>query len=244
MNPLFFVMACAVCSLGPVTDHDTAKRRIAEWKGKVFGDTEDVLEILLNSTQVEGKDLAILDAFPALTDLSLENTRVGDVGMTHVAKLSKLEWLNLYRTWVGDDGARSLSQSRSIRMLPIGETNLTDVGLAHLSKMSQLTYLGLRGNKITDAGVLHLLKLENLEGLHLGETEVTDKGVRRLSKLSKLEKLWLHDLPITDASIEALFKMEKLRELYLYDTKVTTKGAKRLQVALPKCRIAHEAFTD
>ena len=78
----------------------------------------------------------------------------------------------------------------------------------------------------------------------MGETKVTDRGVSKLAALAKLEKLWLHDLPITDASIEALSKMEKMRELYIYDTKISNKGAKRLQVALPKCRIAHEAFPD
>ena len=130
------------------------------------------------------------------------------------------------------------------RMVYGREQNVDDKGLEHLTTFPERKILNLGGSKVTDDGMAILARFNKLEELKFENTKVTDEGVRRLAVLTKLEKLWLHDLPITDASIDALFQMNKLRELYIYDTKVTVKGAKRLQVALPKCRIAHEAFPD
>ncbi|MGE4550356.1 MAG: hypothetical protein AAEJ57_03125, partial [Opitutales bacterium] len=112
----------AALALYAGADEESAKRRVTELGGKTFVRKGEVVEVVLNGAPVEDKGLAALLAFPALTDLSLENTRAGDADMAHLAKLPKLEWLNLYRTWVGDLGARSLAQSKSLRMLPIGET--------------------------------------------------------------------------------------------------------------------------
>jgi len=239
-----FLSLFFVSSAFGLTSSETSKRKVEELGGNLFFEKGKVVEVVLNKTQVEDKDLTLLEAFPHMRDLSLENTRIGNAGMVHAAKLPKLEWLNLYRTWVGDDGARSLAESKSLKMLPIGETNLTDKGLVHLSRMRQLTYLGLRGNNVTDKGVLHLGKLIKLEGLYLGETRVTDAGVRMLLALKGLKKLWLHDLPITDDSIKALSTMKNLQELHVYATKISSEGAKSLQSALPKCRVIHESLTN
>ena len=130
---LFFVS-----SVFGSTSSESSKRKVKELGGDLFFLKGKAVEIVLNKTQVEDKDLALLLAFPDLKDLSLENTRAGDAGMAHVAKLPGLEWLNLYRTWVGDKGARHLADSKSLKMLPIGETNLTDNGLSHLSRATLL----------------------------------------------------------------------------------------------------------
>ena len=74
-------------------DEELAMQRVADLKGKTFATKGKVVEVVLNATQVEDKDLAALLTFPELADLSLENTRVGDAGMVHLAKLPKLEWL-------------------------------------------------------------------------------------------------------------------------------------------------------
>ncbi|SVD48870.1 uncharacterized protein METZ01_LOCUS401724, partial [marine metagenome] len=56
---------------------------VAELGGKAFVSKGKVVEVVLNKTQLEDADLALLSAFPDLTDLSLESTRAGDAGMVH-----------------------------------------------------------------------------------------------------------------------------------------------------------------
>ena len=137
----------------------------------VFVKTGHVVEVNANRTKIVDDDLRLVAGFSEMTDLSLEQTKIGSASLVHLRRLKKLEWLNLYRTQVGDEGLRHLSALPKLRHLPIGETNITDAGLAHLATMKQLLYLGLRGNKITDAGLVHLRQLTNLRGLFLGETK-------------------------------------------------------------------------
>ena len=76
-------------------DEQSARRKVTELGGKTLLAKGRVVEVVLNKSQLDDADLALLSAFPDLTDLSLENTRASDVAMVYVAKLAKLEWLNL-----------------------------------------------------------------------------------------------------------------------------------------------------
>ena len=91
MKPLALMLAHAVFALGLVAADDAAKRRVFELKGKVFDNNGQVGEVVLNATQVEDKDLAFLLAFPELSDLSLENTRVGDAGIVQCQGFQRLD---------------------------------------------------------------------------------------------------------------------------------------------------------
>jgi hypothetical protein len=79
--------------------------------GTVFERDGAVVEVNLNRTRVEDRDLDRLAVFTAMTDLSLEETAIGDDGLRRLAGLKVLVWLNLYRTRVGDDGLSHLRAS-------------------------------------------------------------------------------------------------------------------------------------
>jgi len=215
-------------------------QRIEMIGGTVFRRDGRVVEVLLNRREATDEHMSAIAAFKGLTDLSLEETAVGDAGMERISGLQRLEWLNLYRTRVGDDGLRALCRIESLRMLPIGETRVTDAGLAHLPALARLEYLGLRGNKITDSGLEHVGKLTTLKGLHLGGTGVTDAGLSRLEGLQKLEKLWLNKTAITDAAVASLAKLKSLRELQVGETKLTPSGLEALRKALSRCLVEVE----
>ena len=102
-----------------------------------------------------------------ITDLSLEQTDIGDAGLTHITGMPSIEWLNLYQTKVTAQSSSILVTLPNLRHLPIGETGITDTALLDIGKITGLRYLGLRGTKNTDRGIANLTKLENLTGLHL-----------------------------------------------------------------------------
>ena len=79
--------------------------------GTVFERDGAVVEVNLNRTRVEDRDLDGLAGFTAMTDRSLEETAIGDDGLRRLAGLKVLVWLNLYRTRVGDDGLSHLRAS-------------------------------------------------------------------------------------------------------------------------------------
>jgi len=95
----------------------------------------------------------LVKAFPKLTSLSILGSKVTDVGVAHLARLSGLTELHL--DWV----------------------EITDEGLKLLAVFSELTSLSLECNKITDAGLRELLALPKLAELFLTDNEVTKDGV-------------------------------------------------------------------
>ena len=210
--------------------------------GRAFLKKGKISEIILIDKDVPSGFFSQLGDLSELTDLSLENCRIQADHIIPISTLPKLEWLNLYRTPLGEQGVNLLSKSKSIALLPIGKAGVTDLGLEYLCKMGQLTYLGLRGNPVTDKGAKHLSKLTKLEGLYLGETQVTNQTVTEIAHLSRLQKLWLHDLPITDEAIVHLSKLKRLKEIHIYATNISARGAQSLQKSLPKCRVIHEIF--
>lgn len=206
--------------------------------GHVFEKKGRVVEINLNGNpRADDQLLKLVSQFRELTDLSLEGTNITDAGIMHLKDLKKLEWLNLYRTNVGDPSLATLSTIKSLKHLPIGETNVTDKGLEHLAGMAQLVYLGFRKNKISDAGVSKLKNLKVLQGLHLGETQITDASVQHLLNFPKLKKLWLHDTQIGDSSVNLLAQLKSLKFLAVSGTEITPAAIKTLQTKLPKCEI-------
>lgn len=179
---------------------------------------------------------------PKLTDFSLEN---GELYLITLGEMSSshpgIEWLNLYQTKIGDDGARIIGEMRSLTHLPAGETGITDVGLAHLSELKNLQYLGLRGNAISSKGLTAIQNLKSLKELNLAQTNVDDDGIAWLANRFDLDKLWLHDTRITDDSLAQLAKMKSLKTLYLQRTNTTADAIAILRKNLPNCSIFWES---
>ncbi|MCH2202500.1 MAG: hypothetical protein MK102_11065 [Fuerstiella sp.] len=218
----------------------TRKERVQQLKqlgATVFFQGDHVIEINANRTTITDRDLQLVSEFVDMTDLSLEQTAVGDSGLSHLNSLQALEWINLYRTQIGDNSLKNIRRLRSLQHLPMGETRVTDAGLIYLSEMNQLLYLGLRGNTVTNDGLKHLRKLTGLTGLHLGGTQVTDAGLKHLLGMTRLQNLWLNKTNISDKSIATVGLLKTLRELNIADTNFTSDGVKQLTRLLPRCHI-------
>jgi arylsulfatase A len=224
----------------PAVDPEAAARRLEAAGATVFRKDGKVVEVILEGREVTAEMLRDAGALRDLVDLSLERTSTDDAGIELLAGLERLEWLNLYRTKVGDRALAALGRLPRLKHLPIGETGVTDAGLAHLEAMKGLEYLGLRGNRITDAGLAHVAKLAGLKGLHLGQTGVTDAGVARLRDLRGLEHLWLDGVPVTDAAVEPLKALRDLKELHVAGTRLSAAGLAALRAALPRCAVETE----
>ena len=225
----------------PALTHSPVEQ-VEQLGGRAFLKKGKVSEIILIDKDVPSGFFSQLGDLSELTDLSLENCRIEPDNIVAISNLPKLEWLNLYRTPLGEQEVNLLSKSSNIVLLPLGKVGVTNRGLENLCKMSQLTYLGLRGNPITDAGARHLSKLKNIEGIYLGETQVTDRTIAEIAHLSRLQKLWLHDLPITDEAVSHIAMLKQLREVHIYATNISAQGARTLQKSLPRCRVIHEIF--
>ena len=96
------------------------------------------------------------DSFGSTSRVWLNQTAVVDADLRHVARLPRLETLDL------------------------GDTRITDAGLVHLRGLTRLEELSLDHTQITDAGLANLKGLRNLRILWLEESRVTHDGIASL----------------------------------------------------------------
>ena len=194
-------------STGKVMSKDQEKHTVESLGGTVVTNplTGTVSEIRMNQCMtLRDRDLAILNTYELLTDLSLEGTSINGTGFSTLTKLKNVQWLNLWDTKITDEGLREIARLKSLTHLPIGRTEITDAGIQHLSGMPNLLYLGLRGTKISNHGIRTLCSLPKLIELNLRNTRITDKCIKHLTGIRSLRKVWLGETGITPKGIEQL----------------------------------------
>jgi Leucine Rich repeats (2 copies) len=147
-------------------------------------------------------DLTGLECAENLTNLDLAHNSVSD--LTPLAKLGKLEFLNLYSNTVISD-IRPLSGLTNLQMLWLGENSISN--FAPLSGLRNLTHLDINRNLISD--LRPLASLTNLKFLALQVNQIRD--LTGLSGLTNLEYLDLGWNLISDLSpLSGLPNLQKL----------------------------------
>ena len=165
------------------------------------------------------------DRFGRVTELQLQNNRVGGELPAELGQLTKLRRLLLHR-----DFWHSVAYSNPIvgaipaelgLLSDLEELNLTDNELigeipAELGQLSNLKELLLANNDLSGEIPAELGRLLNLTRLHLARNDMNGKIPTELGQLSNLKEL---DLSYNDLSGEIpdeLGKLSFLEALYLY----------------------------
>ena len=149
----------------------------------------------------------------SLTDLSLDNTEVGDAG-----------WR-----------ARGLEKpSETVPRPHEGHRRWVFAVEGAESPRNPVT----RRDRVTDPGMVHLKGLTRLEWLLLHDTQVGDAGLRHLKGLADLEFLFLHNTQVSDAGLEHLKGLSRLQILNVENTRVTDAGSK-IPESAAKAKISH-----
>lgn len=136
---------------------------------------------------------------PPVANLYLGHTRITDAGIARVA-LDELEWLDVGYTRIGEQGLSHIARAPRLRRLTLEHTAVPPQALGALANLRQLEYLDLSGLPVTDEQLEFVQRLEQLESLWLTETLVTDAGRRELEKLPNLKTI---DVSRTDASSDS-----------------------------------------
>lgn len=178
----------------------------------------------LNDTRVDDASVAHLAKLPGLRLLFLTGTNITDASFKHLKNNNVLVHLTLSNTKTTDDGLRELSTFRQLESLVLNNTRISDKGLTFLSTMPLLSDLSMQSTEVTDEAADSIRKIKNLSHLDLGNTKFTSKGLAALGKLPKLETLHLVGLPINDDNVALLSNFPNLTQLSLKGTSVTDAG--------------------
>ena len=141
------------------------------------------------------RDLAPLDK---LEELHACGMQVGDTAAVIIAdKLKQLKKLYLNNTQVGDTGVSELVKMPKLMLLSLYGTNVQDAGLAALPKLKTLEVLELSFG-FTDQSAKIIAGCTNLKTLRLfNNTELTDKGLQELGRLPHLKEVEIRGGKIT-----------------------------------------------
>jgi hypothetical protein len=198
---LLLLVADRLAAAEPL-DADALRKAVEDVGGKItFSEDGKPVEIDLynGNNPLKGKggrNTAVNDAWleklaglTTLTSLSLANCDVHAEGMKHVAKLTKLENLNLTLTPVSDDG------------------------LAHLVTLTELKSLGLASSQCTGTGFKHLHGLKKLSNVNMHFTPANDAGLAAIAEMPNLERLWVVHAKFTDEVASSLGAHKNLKRL-------------------------------
>jgi len=142
-------------------------------------------KLRLASTQVSDDGLAALSARTTLEELDLSsNSLITNAGLVHLAKLTGLKKLNLWKVQISDAGIQLLAPLNRLEWLNLDQTMLTDAGLPVLKGMMSLTFLHLGSTRITAAGAPALFHLKGLKDLKITRTALgsSETAVAELQK--------------------------------------------------------------
>ena len=185
---------------------------------------------------IDNAGLSYLKGLTALEEINLEGTFVGDKGLEHFNKMTRLKTVDLSRTKVTGSGLSQLSPDSLETVLLFGAP-LTDEGLAGVQKLINLKHLNLIGvdnqGQLTNKGIRCLQGLKSLEILSIdGHRRVDDWAFSYLRNLTELRQLFMSGTGVNGSEFEQLAKMPKLELLHLGNCKVTDNNLAKLP-ALP-----------
>jgi len=170
---------------GDVTDW------VAGLGGKVQRDAAgNVVAVNLRGTWVNDVEMIDIARLPKLQRLDLSHTRITDEGMLHLKPANQIEDLNLYYAeWVTDQGMTAIKNWKKLKRLDVRGTRISNGTLDIVSHMPELEALDISNSQITDNGMDMLITLTNLKELSLGQGRVGTGELGFLRVLTTLTSL-------------------------------------------------------
>jgi hypothetical protein len=183
---------------------------------------------------ISDEELAAIGKLNQLEVLDLQDTRVTNDGLRHLAGLTNLKSLRLvndYRDfYYGDD---YYGKSRLEHLASSGELLVP----AHLPVLPRLEAICFKFGLVRDRDVRQLAAFPRLKSLDFSETFVTDAALAELASLESLEELAIHDVA-SGAGHESLCALKRLKALHIepYHWLIEDEGE------IDRCRRALEAL--
>jgi hypothetical protein len=166
--------------------------------------------------------------------LSFEWGHIPDDCLGPLARLTKLEELHLSDSPVSS-GVQVVKHMTRMKYLNLEETLVGDDELKVIAGLEHLETLFVRSPNITDAGVGHLAGCARIETLSADSPQVTPNGLKQLARLPRLRTLYLWERPINAATLESLKTIETLEKLVGNGKGISRAARKKLEGELPQC---------
>jgi Leucine-rich repeat (LRR) protein len=164
---------------------------IASLGGRVQRDTTgNVVAVNLRGAWVDDVEMIDVARLPKLERLDLSHTRITDEGMLNLKPATGIRDLNLYYSeWITDQGMTAIKNWKMLKRLNVRGTRIANGTLEIVSHMPQLEALDVSNTQITDNGLDLLIAMTGLKELALGRSRVGEGDLGFLRMLPSLTSL-------------------------------------------------------
>lgn len=164
------LILCMVSPLGCNWEDENAKPRLSDIEeikrlGCEATSSDDVLKEVVANNEFDDSSLKRLPQFvtkfKSITSLDLKGSSVTSAALVHLAKLPKIESLDVSNLDLKNDGLKNLASLTDVLVsdLMLDNNGIDDAGLKHLEALSNLKYLSLADNDgVTEGGIETLRK--------------------------------------------------------------------------------------
>lgn len=184
------------------------------------------------STAVNDSGLEYLSANQSIESLLLQDFVITDQSGPHLAKLSKLSQLEIFRCQgFGTEGVLALKGMGLTRLTLRDLPNIDDRAFEVFDDLPKLRRLYLHElTSISDSGLKHLENLKALEILDIWTVpQLSDATLDVIAGLPNLKELTLRTTGVTDAAIDKLLALPNLQTLVFKENgSVSPDAAKKL----------------
>jgi hypothetical protein len=155
-------------------------RNLTDAERTILVNSTDLMELVLDGTDVSDELLAKLKGHVNLDLLYLKSTAVTSQGLTHLAGLKKLRTLHLTQSAIDDSAGETLAQLTELEELGVSATVVGDKTAEHLSRLPHLKVLGINRSAVTDAAVPYFQKMTTLRRLDLRNTQMSAAAIEQI----------------------------------------------------------------
>jgi hypothetical protein len=148
--------------------------------------------------------------------VNLRTSWVTDGDLLELARLPKLQRLDLSRTRISDQGLSYLKKASQLREVNLAYAErIGDPAHAVVKEWKNLTRLSLRGTVVADETAAAAASLPNLEALDITDTIVADIGMEALASAPKLKELSIGNIRMSELGYQSLRQFTNLLQLDL-----------------------------
>jgi len=150
----------------------------------------EIVAVHLGRTWVDDTELLDLARLPKLERLDLSHTRITDEGLLHLKSATEIKDLNLYYAeQITDQGMNAIKEWKKLKRLNVRGTRISDGTLAIVGTMTGLESLDISYTEITDNGLDALVPLTRLRELSIGRSKLSSNALEVLRLMTTLEYL-------------------------------------------------------
>lgn len=164
----------------------------------------------LDLSKVDDSGLSGLASLKSLRWLELEPkhkgepTRVTDEGIAALAALPRLQVLDLWSKSLDGAGFAALKTCPELHTLLLEKSSVTSDGMESLESLPKLAVLNAAGSDLDSSFAATVAKLSLLRQLNLSNTKITDDFFKQWGSPANLTHLMIKSTELTDMGIESL----------------------------------------